>query len=205
MATSPSSSRSSDCSRSSPWIGRSRERHSASKSSPRGTDEPESHLLLGRRRESGVQGHLWGEMHPLHVNPQGLGAAPCGALLGGPGDLCCKCLLFSGWSPKWLRSGLRTRTSVDGIPSGATAVRPPLRPHESLARGSSHLTAPRRIVFVCRDVRPKLRTKTSVDGIPSGATAARRPLRPHESLAQRLSISTAPRAAEMGAYLPAIL
>src|ERR1035438_5270179 len=38
-----------------------------------------------------------------------------------------------------IRLKLRTKTSMDGIPSWATAARRPLQPHESLAR---RLTAP---------------------------------------------------------------
>ena len=61
------------------WV--EQRKYSALKSSPRGTDDSKSRLLLGRRRESGIQGRFRGEMDPLHVNLQGLGAAPCVALL----------------------------------------------------------------------------------------------------------------------------
>ena len=44
-----------------------------------------------------------------------------------------------------IRLNLRTKTSVDGIPSGATAARRPLRPHEALAQRLSVSAAPRAV------------------------------------------------------------
>ena len=46
-------------------------------------------VTKGLGRELKVQGHLRGEMHPLQVNPQGLRAAPRGALLEGLYYKCC--------------------------------------------------------------------------------------------------------------------
>ena len=48
---------------------------------------------------------------PLQMNSQGLRAAPCGALLGGPGNQCCKCRLTGGGSEIRTR-GEFTPTSV---------------------------------------------------------------------------------------------